>query len=221
MTYIISTTNRYVYQAPVTTRLHLPDWRTVYKLTDQKDQTYGGCQWGVGVENPKGVRGGAFGLCGGGFYHAYHTAELALLLNPLGAHFPANTLHLWRAEIRGVVEEDGGILKLGATECRTMERMELGVPTTVQRVAFAALLARAALDILSRSIPAWGAWADGWLDGVDRTAHAAQAAHADASAARAAHAAHADASAARAASAADIRAAIADAAILALIQPWE
>lgn len=218
----------------------LTDWRTVYKLTDENDQTHNACQWGVGVTNPHGVRLGAGGLCGDGFYHAYHTPELAVLLNPIGANFPAATLHVWRAEIKGVVEEQDHILKLGATEMRTVERLAIAPPSARQCGMFAVLVAQATGDLLGATIPHWDAWAHHWLNKtaanpftVSRSipryaAHAVLAGGEWASYAPGIQAARTAVAAIDAALCCDeadhyseIVAAIADAAVLALAETWE
>jgi len=143
----------------------LTRWRTVCKLTDAVGRTFAGTQWGRGVTNPNGVLSGDGGLCSDGFYHAYVTPEIGAFLNPIHAGLNADTLLFWRAEIRGTVEEDG-ILKLGATEMRTVEQIEPIRPTTNQRVAFAIYIASSSRGEIP---PAWERWRDNWLDGTDRT----------------------------------------------------
>ena len=167
----------------------LSDWRTVYKLTDHKGQSYNATQWGAGVMNPCGILHGRDGLCGGGFYHAYHAIELAVFLNPRGAAFKADTMRLWEAEIRGTVETDYGILKLGATEMRTVRELDCPRPTTLQRTAFGVLAALATVDAAGLTIPGFVEWGTGWLSNLDRSSSAAVASAASASAASSAYAA--------------------------------
>lgn len=202
----------------------LTDWRTVTKLTDANGQSHGGCQWGPNVENPKGVLSGKNGLCGAGFYHGYHTPELAAFLNPRGADFQMP--QFWLAEIRGTVEVEREIMKLGATEMRTVREIPAIVPTTLQRVAFTLYVASATLDSVGLAIPKWEEWRDNWFVGTGPRTYAAAyaanaaAANADACAAYAAYNAAADAAyAAYAANAAaDI---LVDASIFALSEGWE
>ena len=176
----------------------LKQWRTVYKLTDASGQTRNNTQWGPGVTNPCGVLSGQGDLCSAGYYHAYHTPELAAFLNPIGGNFDPATCLFWLAEIRGTVQEEAGILKLGSTEQRTVVEIPAIRPTTDQRVAFGLLCALAMLDANALSIPAFEQWAHDWLDGrpAARTAAAARAARA-------------------------ARAILCDAAVLALAEPWE
>ena len=183
-------------------------WAGVYKLTDAKGQTRNSTQWGPEVTNPCGVLSGEGGLCGSGFYHAYHAGELAVFLNPLGANFPADTMRLWEAEIRGAVETDQGILKLGASEMRTVREVACPRPTMLQRTAFSVLVALATLNAAGLTIPGFVEWGEGWLSNLDRSSSAANAAAAAAYAAAnaanayAAYAAYASAASASAAAAA-------------------
>jgi hypothetical protein len=148
----------------------LKSWRTVCKLTDASGRTYQHTQWGSGVTNPCGVLGGGGGLCSGGFYHAYHTPEVAAFLNPMHANY--KNPRFWLAEIRGAVAVDQSILKLGATEMRTLREIPAIVPTHRQRVVFAVWCAAAILEHTGTKIPAWGLWADQCLAG-DMSANAA------------------------------------------------
>ena len=154
----------------------LNDWRTVYKLTDARGRSYNNCQWGEGVVNPQGVLTGNGALCSGGFYHAYHTPELAAFLNPLGASFDASSMKLWRAEIKGIVDEDKGILKLGATEMQTICEIECLRPTTLQRNAFGIIVSLLTLDACEYHISEFEVWAASWLSNTDRSESAAWAA---------------------------------------------
>lgn len=138
----------------------------VYKLTDQNICTYCGFQWIVNQWAPplNGIR-----LCTPGVYHAYHTAELALLLNPIHSNFRAS--RLWKAEVKGrIIDTDYG-LKLGATEMRLLEEMPFTPPTAEQRITFALLCAKE----VCRD-PEFTLFADSWVSGKDRTAATAEAA---------------------------------------------
>jgi len=186
----------------------------LYKLTDENGRTYGGTQWGEGVEH---TALGTGELCGPGWLHAYTGSEsdpeagalLAVLLNPIHANFQPPRLF----EAEGDVGKTGYGLKVGCTRLRALREIPLPVVTTEQRVRFGIL---AALEVCPKD--GWGikfrAWATDWLDGSDRSASAAWAAEAEAWAAEAeaeaetvaawsaARAARAAARAARAASAA-------------------
>ena len=194
-------------------------WAGVYKLTDAKGQTRNSTQWGPEVTNPCGVLSGEGGLCGSGFYHAYHAGELAVFLNPLGANFPADTMRLWEAEIRGAVETDQGILKLGASEMRTVEELDCPRPTLLQRTAFSVLVALATVDAAGLTIPGFVEWGEGWLSNLDRSSSAANAAAAAAYAA--ANAANAYAAYAAYVGKWSVEAVLVDAAVLALAETWE
>lgn len=184
----------------------LSKWTTVYKLTGQDYRTFRDTKWGKGVTNPNGVLDGRFGLCTPSFYHAYLTPALAAFMNPV--HAGIQNPVFWRAEIRGKVEVDGegGILKLGATEMRTVERIPAITPTLTQRVVFALLC----VDD-KKAGKEWCEWRDNWLDGIDRSYETASAAD-DAADAAVRAAAYAAAGAAYAADAAYAAADAADAA---------
>ena len=142
----------------------------VYKLTDQKLQTYGGCQWEPGVPRETSGEGN---LCGPGWLHYYHDPLLAVLLHPLHGNF-FNPI-LWEAEAEGLHRDDRG-LKGGSTKLTLLRQIDLPQFTTEQRVRFGILCAKAVY-----ADPAWNAWADGWLSGKDRSS--AEAAKAEAMAA--------------------------------------
>ena len=144
----------------------------VYKLTDQKMQTYGGCQWEIGVSRETD---GSGDLCGPGWLHYYHDPLLAVLLNPI--HACIEDPILWEAEADGPHKDDCG-LKGGCTRLTLLRRIDLPQITTEQRIRFAILCAKAVCNE-----PAWNIWADRWLDGSDRSVEAAEAARAAAEAA--------------------------------------
>jgi len=160
----------------------------VYKLTDQKMQTHGGCQWEPGV--PRETDGSG-SLCGPGWLHYYHDPLLAVLLNPIHADIADPVL--WEAEAEGLHKDDCG-LKGGCTRLTLIRQVDLPQITTEQHVRFGILCAKAVCNDR-----AWSAWADRWLDGSDRSQAAAWAARAAWAAWAAARAAEAAARAARAA----------------------
>lgn len=134
-------------------------WRPCWKLTGPMHTTYNGTKWKPMVANPKGVRSGRGGLCSPGFYHAYDSPYLALLLNPVHANIQSPIL--WQAEWRGKREDDNG-LKFGAAEMRVVRIVDEPIMTSNQRVAFAILCAAQVLD--ETLGPTWHDWAARWLD---------------------------------------------------------
>lgn len=150
------------------------DVATLYKLTNENAQTYGGCQWGPGVEHTASGEGE---LCSRGWLHAYSDPLVAIFANPIHANFTSP--RLWEAE--GYVGKRDGPLKLGCTRLRTMVEMELPPISMPVRVRVAITCAKTVYRD-----PAWNRWADSWLSGEDRSAAAAAAAEAEAEAAAAA-----------------------------------
>lgn len=106
----------------------------LYKLTDENGQTYGKTQWGEGITH-SGTGEGE--LCGPGFIHAYESALLAVLLNPIHANF--QNPKLWEAEGE-IVKNDNG-LKCGCVSLTTLKEIPLPAITTEMRVKFAVLCA--------------------------------------------------------------------------------
>lgn len=143
--------------------------KTVYKLTDANDRTYGGCQWGSGVEHRTNGEGE---LCGPGWIHVYTHPLLAVLLNQIHGGFV--DYHLWECSASGESKNDHG-LKWGYTIVQTIRRVEPPTVTPEQAVRFAIYCARAVY-----TEPTWDRWADGWLSGADRSDASAQAASAQA-----------------------------------------
>jgi len=173
----------------------------LYKLTDEHDRTYGGCQWGENVTHKTSGEGG---LCGPGFTHWYTHPLLAVWLNPIHAGFNLETAHLWEGE--GEVVKTDRSLKVGCTRATTIKRVPLPRMTPNQ-------LARAAI-LTAKQIyheEEWNKWADRWLSGEDRSAEAAHAAdsaaYVSAAYVSAAHAARSAAHAARSATHAYVSAA--------------
>ena len=136
---------------------------TLYKLTNENDQTHGGMQWGENVTHTASGKGE---LCGPGFIHAYTDPVLAVLLNPIGADF--RNPHLWIAEGK-IVKDDRG-LKCGTVKLTTVRRMDLPTVTTVHRIAFAILCTK---QVYANK--QWNQWADKWLSGKNRAAAEAAA----------------------------------------------
>jgi len=163
----------------------------LYKLTDEKDQTYGGCQWGEGVTH---TADGLGELCTEHWIHAYRDPILAVMMNPIHGQYDLATAHLWECE--GEVGKDNG-MKLGCTTLKTVKRTTLPLVTIEQRVRFGILCAREVCheaDFIR--------WSDGWLSDQDRSGKAAAAREAAWAAEAAAAAAAAEREAAREAEAA-------------------
>jgi hypothetical protein len=143
---------------------------TLYKLTDKNGQTRNNTQWGPGVSH-SGTGEGE--LCGPGWIHAYEHPLIAVLMNPIHAHF--KNPRLWEAE--GEIARRDGHLKCGCKTLTTVREIPLPEITTEMRVRFAIMCAK---EVCAADI-AWNAWADKWLSGEDRTqAAAAEAAEAEA-----------------------------------------
>lgn len=140
-----------------------------YKLTDENYQTYGGCQWGENVTHETSGEGN---LCGSGWIHVYDSPELAVLLNPIHAGFDNPVL--WKVRVSGKSKTDYG-LKSGYTKVTTLQREDIPVVTTEQRVTFAI---RCALAVSKDR--QFRKWANAWLKGKERSYDAAYAAAANA-----------------------------------------
>lgn len=143
-----------------------------YKLTNQNNTTKNNFLWRIGEWNKVSGEGD---LCGEGWLHFYHSADLAVLLNPIHANID-NPI-LWKAECRGKSLDDNG-LKIGWSEARIVEEISLPKWTLNQKIAFGILCAREVCKDKK-----WNEWADNWLSGKNRSVDAARAARAAESAA--------------------------------------
>lgn len=144
----------------------------IYKMTDDRDQTYGGCQWGEGITNSATGQGTV--LCTDGWIHAYAHPLLAVLHDPIHGRFGSNA-HLWECESSDEPLREGQ-MKLGVKTLTTLRRIPLPVVTLEQRVRYALLCARAGG---ADNVPGWTTWADGWLSGSDRSTAAARVVQAE------------------------------------------
>ena len=137
---------------------------TLYKLTDQNMQTYGGYQWVLGEER---TTSGYGDLCGPGWLHAYTDPLLAVILNPIHANYL--TPKLFRAD--GEVGKTDHGLKVGCTKLVLTEEMKLPQVELHQLVAFGILCA---LEVYKDE--KFIVWANSWISGADRSYDAANAA---------------------------------------------
>ena len=143
----------------------------LYKLTDDRDRTPGGTQWGEGISH---TASGYGNLCDPGWFLVYTDPLLAVLLSPLhdadeGVDF--SNPHLWEAEgeIRKTDELRTGELRTGCLTLTTLRRVPVPNVTPEQRVRFAILCA---LEVCCDE--SFRAWAARWLSGGDRSARAAK-----------------------------------------------
>jgi enoyl-CoA hydratase/carnithine racemase len=137
----------------------------LYKLTDENGQTYGGTQWGEGIEYSSPGTGE---LCSSGWIHAYTDPLLAVLFNPIHAQF--SHPQLWECEGAGMTKDDRG-MKLGVQTLKTLRRIDIPYVSVTQRVAFGILCS---LEVCKDI--AYVSWANAWLSGKERSREAAGAA---------------------------------------------
>jgi hypothetical protein len=134
----------------------------LYKLTTADLKTRKGesneTTWGEGVTHSGDTTFSK--LCSPGFIHAYTHPLLAVLLNPIHADIPDPVL--WECEGEVSLTDHG--CKVGCRRLTTVRRIPLPPVSLEQRVRFAILCGKAVC-----SDPQWLRWADGWLDGRDRT----------------------------------------------------
>jgi hypothetical protein len=133
----------------------------LYKLTDQKMQTYNGFQWKLGK---KRTASGEGLLCGPGWLHAYESPLVAAFMNPAHAAFQNPRLF----EAMGKIGKRDGQLKCGCTTLTLIREITLPEITTAARVRAAIYCAWSVCKD-----PAWRTWALLWLAGEDRSAAAA------------------------------------------------
>jgi hypothetical protein len=133
-----------------------------YKLTNEKMQTHGGCQWELHEWKETSGEGD---LRGPGWLHYYSDSLLAAFLNPIHAKF--ENPRLFQVEVAGKVKEVHG-LKLGCTRMRLTEELQFPAVTMEQRIKFGILCA---LEVYNDA--KFVQWANRWLDGTDRSKKAA------------------------------------------------
>ena len=155
----------------------------LYKMTDKNSKTRTGhpneTQWGENVTHK--AEGTGTELCSEDVIHAYRDPVQAVMMNPIHANI--DNPQLWECEGDVVA---GDSTKVGCKELTTLKKIPVPEVTIVQRTRFAILVTKKVYKNKK-----WNDWADAWLNGKDRSAHAAyDAAHAAAhAAAAAAHAA--------------------------------
>ena len=144
----------------------------LYKLTDKDGRTYGGCQWGEGIEHTATGNGK---LCTAGWLHAYTDLLVAVLMDPIHGAFGEDA-QMWEAD--GDVGKTASDGKVGCTRLRTLRQVPLPVVTRGHRIRFGILCA-----MRFYRHEGFQKWAREWLAGINRTKAAAWAAWAAARAA--------------------------------------
>ena len=137
----------------------------LYKITDNRDQTYNGCQWG---ENVTIETSGEGDLCLERFGHWYTHPLLAALLNPIYGNLDLSTAHLWEVEGEAVKKDYG--LKVWCKKATIIRKIPIPEVTTTQKIRFGILCA---MEVYKE--PKWTKWADDWLSGKDRSRKSAAA----------------------------------------------
>ena len=136
------------------------------KLTDENGCTFNGTQWGAGVTHSAAEADGP--LCSESWIHYYRHPLLAAFMNPVHGGFKQPTL--WSVKVTGATKHDGQ-LKSGAKSVTTLQKIDLPLITTEQRVEIAIRCA-----LLQYKEPTFVSWAEDWVSGKDRSAVAAAAA---------------------------------------------
>lgn len=140
-------------------------WTPLWKLTDDRMQTYGGYQWALKDTRSAPGRGP---LCSAGWLHAYRHPIVALMLNVGDTGIP--NPRLFRAE--GAIGYTDAGLVVGCTALRLLEELPVPGITTQHRVRMALL---SALKVYYE--PEWVQWAESWFRGArTRDGQQAQAA---------------------------------------------
>jgi len=137
-----------------------------YKITDEKDQTYGGCQWGEGITH---TADGGGELCTEHWIHAYSHKLVAIFMNPAHGNYNPKTMHLWECEAE-LGRDDRG-LKFGTTKLTSIKRCRIPRISRAVKIRFAIYCA---LEVYKDKD--FKRWADNWLSGEDRSTEATEAA---------------------------------------------
>lgn len=129
----------------------------VYKLTDQKMQTFEKCQWELGVtkEAP-----GTGPLCTSGWLHCYDDPLIGIMFNPIhGAYINPR---LFEGEASGRFREDGQ-QKCGVQRLTLLRELPVPIITLDHRMRFAILCV---LNVWQA--PWFIQWVKDFLSGVDQ-----------------------------------------------------
>jgi hypothetical protein len=136
---------------------------TWYKLTDKDGYTRKNeanqCIWGENITHT--AAGKSSLLCTSGFIHVYRHPLIAAFMNPIHADFE-NPL-LWECEANGECAHEGQ-LKSGFRSVTTLRLIDLPVISLEQRVRISIYCA-----LKQYSEPSFVKWAQGWLDGSNRS----------------------------------------------------
>ena len=153
-----------------------------YKYMNARDRTQGGMRWGKGVTNR--AIGDRFKLCADGVIHYYRSKYVAALMDPIQGQYTCSEYIMRICKVEGEEITDG--IKYGARVVTTGRKVKPVEYTLEQRVEIAIRV-----SLLLDQPESYREWAQRWLSGEDRSAHAAGAAWAARSAAGAAYAAKA------------------------------
>jgi hypothetical protein len=136
-----------------------------YKLLSQDLTSHQGTKWEIGV--PITITKAGNEMCSDQVLHCYNHPMLAVIFNPIHANI--RKPKLFEIQVDGICNNDG--LKF-ASKSQTLLR-EISVPeiSLEQKIEFAIKVVK-----LVYKDEKWNLWADKWLDGSDRTVHAALAA---------------------------------------------
>ena len=136
-----------------------------YKLLSQDLTSHQGTKWEIGV--PITITKAGNEMCSDQVLHCYNHPMLAVIFNPIHANI--RKPKLFEIQVDGICNNDG--LKF-ASKSQTLLR-EISVPeiSLEQKIEFAIKVVK-----LVYKEEKWNLWADKWLDGSDRTVHAALAA---------------------------------------------
>jgi hypothetical protein len=143
---------------------------TWYKLTDKDGYTRKNeanqCIWGENITHTAAGKGSL--LCTSDFIHVYRHPLIAAFMNPIHADFEKPLL--WACEANGECAHEGQ-LKSGFRSVTTLRLIDLPVISLEQRVRISIYCA-----LKQYSEPSFVKWAQGWLDGSNRSTAAATAA---------------------------------------------
>lgn len=102
----------------------------------------------------------------------YDDPLVAVMMDPVHCQFGSGA-RLWKVAWSGANNNDNGLCRY-VQECVVLEEVQLPTISVEQRIRAAIYCVQAVLP--TDTIPAWTAWADGWLSGNDRTRKTAETA---------------------------------------------